>query len=79
MLGGDLAGFPNGRRIVDDVVTVELRALAGLTFPLVDPSYKVDAAAKIMTDGLTDESVKNKPLDRFPYMGVPYNGYDNPS
>ncbi len=79
VLGGDLAGFPNGRRIVDDVVTVELRALAGLTFPLVDPSYKVDAAAKIITDGLTNESVKNKPLDRFPYMGVPYNGYDNPS
>ena len=31
VLGGDLAGFPNGRRIVDDVVTIELRAIAGLT------------------------------------------------
>jgi Domain of unknown function (DUF4331) len=79
LLGGDPAGFPNGRRIVDDIVTVELRALAGLTYPLIDPSYKVDAAAKVITDGLTNKSVKNKPLDRFPYMGVPYNGYDNPS
>jgi hypothetical protein len=79
VLGGDLAGFPNGRRIVDDVVTVELRALAGLTFPLVDPSYNVDAAAKIITDGLTSKSVKNQPLGRFPFMGVPYDGYHNPS
>ncbi len=29
MLGGDLAGFPNGRRPADDVVAIELRAIAG--------------------------------------------------
>ena len=79
VLGGDLAGFPNGRRIVDDVVTIELRALAGLTYPLIDPSYKVDPVAKVLTDGLTNKSVRNKPLNRFPYMGVPYDGYHNPS
>ncbi len=45
ILGGDLAGFPNGRRVFDDVVSIELRALAGLTYPLVDPSYKPDKAA----------------------------------
>ncbi len=45
LLGGDLAGFPNGRRVFDDVVTIELRALAGLTYPLVHPSYTPDAAA----------------------------------
>ncbi len=28
VLGGDLAGFPNGRRPYDDVVDVELRAAA---------------------------------------------------
>jgi hypothetical protein len=78
-VGGDPGGFPNGRRIVDDVVTIELRALAGLTYPLIDPKFKVDAAAKIITDGLTNTSVKNKPLDRFPYMGIPYDGYHNPS
>src|SRR5215470_7837247 len=36
VLGGDLAGFPNGRRVFDDVVTIELRAIAGVTVPLVD-------------------------------------------
>ena len=38
VVGGDLAGFPNGRRVFDDVVTVELRAIAGLTYPLVNPA-----------------------------------------
>jgi hypothetical protein len=79
LVGGDPAGFPNGRRITDDVVTIELRAIAGLTYPLVHPSYQVDGAAKIITDGLTGASVKNKPLTRFPYMGVPYDGYHYPA
>ena len=45
LLGGDLAGFPNGRRVFDDVTTIELRAIAGATYPLVDPTYVPDAAA----------------------------------
>ncbi len=28
----DAAGFPNGRRVFDDVTTIELRALAGATY-----------------------------------------------
>jgi len=31
LLGGDAAGFPNGRRVFDVVAAVELRALAGVT------------------------------------------------
>ena len=54
LVGGDPAGFPNGRRIDDDVVTIELRAVAGLTIPLVDPSYTPDGAASAVTDGTTD-------------------------
>ena len=46
LVAGDAAGFPNGRRIDDDVVTIELRAIAGLTLPLVDPSFKPDGAAE---------------------------------
>src|ERR1700759_1516954 len=33
--GDDLAGFPNGRRVQDDVVAIELRAIVGATYPLV--------------------------------------------
>jgi len=77
--GGDLAGFPNGRRITDDVVTVELRAVAGLLLGLVDPGYKPDAVVSELTDGLGPSSVASGPLPVFPYMGVPYDGYSNPS
>ena len=39
LLGGDAAGFPNGRRVFDDVVSIELRAIAGVTFKLIDPAF----------------------------------------
>ena len=45
VLGGDLAGFPNGRRVGDDVVSIALRAIAGVTVPLVDKTFHPDAAA----------------------------------
>ena len=76
VIGGDLAGFPNGRRVFDDVVTIELRAIAGATVPLVDPKYTPDAAAALVTDGLTDSSVPSGYLDAFPYLGVPYSGFN---
>ncbi len=79
VVGGDLAGYPNGRRVFDDVVTIELRAIAGLTYPLVVKSYKPDAAAGAITDGLTPASVKAPYLSNFPYLGVAYSGFYNPS
>ena len=75
ILGGDLAGFPNGRRVFDDVVTVELRAVAGLTIPLVDKTFTPDGAAGLINDGtqiLGDVTY----LDRFPYLDHPVSGYD---
>ncbi|HET7013006.1 MAG TPA: DUF4331 domain-containing protein [Streptosporangiaceae bacterium] len=79
LLGGDLAGFPNGRRVFDDVVTVELRAIAGATYPLIDSSFTPDAAAGAVTDGLTPSSLGMPFLDHFPYLGVPFDGYDDPA
>jgi hypothetical protein len=79
VVGGDLAGFPNGRRPIDDVVTIELRALAGLTYPLIDKTFKPDAAAGLVTDGLTGTSVASPPTGHFPYLGTPYDGYHTPS
>jgi hypothetical protein len=79
ILGGDLAGYPNGRRVADDVFTIELRALAGVTIPLVDSSYTPDAAASLVTDGLDPGDIRSPFLASFPYLGVPYSGFDNPS
>ncbi len=78
VVGGDLAGFPNGRRVMDDITTIELRAVAGATIPLVDKTYKVDKAATIITDGLTAQP-PNRYLATFPYVGVPLSGYSTPS
>jgi hypothetical protein len=33
VLAGDVAGFPNGRRLADDVVDIELRVIAGALLP----------------------------------------------
>ena len=73
LVAGDPAGFPNGRRVIDDTTTVELRAIAGLTIPLVDKTYTVDAAAKGIEDGTKND---NQPyLGSFPYLGIPNGGY----
>jgi hypothetical protein len=79
LLGGDAGGFPNGRRVTDDVVAIELRAIAGFTYALVDKTFTPDAAANKLTDGLTPADVSSPALSQFPYLGVPYSGFDNPS
>jgi hypothetical protein len=73
LVAGDAAGFPNGRRINDDVVTIELRAVAGLTIPLVDPSYTVDGAVGVVADGTTNTNAAA--TESFPYLGLPGGGY----
>ncbi len=78
VVGGDLAGFPNGRRVFDDTTTVELRALAGLTIPLVDPSFKPDAAAGLI-DQFNPPQIPDgvRYRDSFPYLGTPFGGYQS--
>jgi len=73
VVGGDLAGFPNGRRVQDDVVSIELRAIAGVTYPLIDKTFTPDAAASKVGTGLDGKD--NNFLSNFPYRGVPYDGY----
>jgi len=77
VVGGDLAGFPNGRRVFDDVVTVELRAIAGVTYPLIDKTFKPDAASSAIDQGVAPTA--GRYLSTFPYVGTPYDGYDTPS
>ena len=74
LVAGDAAGFPNGRRIDDDVVTIELRAVAGLTIPLVDPSYTPDGAVGAVSDGTSNTNASS--TGAFPYLGDPGSGYN---
>jgi hypothetical protein len=81
LVGGDPAGFPNGRRVFDDVATIELRAIAGATLPLVDKSFQPDAAAGAVSMGLTagptDLAARGSEtyLPEFPYLGTPHSGF----
>jgi hypothetical protein len=79
LLGGDLAGFPNGRRVTDDVVSIALRAVAGATAPLVIEDFEPDEAAALVTPGLSAKDVSSEFLDEFPYLGLPYDGFRNPA
>jgi hypothetical protein len=81
LIGNDAAGWPNGRRVFDDVVTIALRAVAGATLPLVDKSFTPDKAAAAVTDGLTSGPTDltamgtQSYLPSFPYLGVPHGGF----
>ena len=69
LLGGDVAGFPNGRRVGDDVVDIELRAVLGGT-PFT-PDFNVFPNNAI-GDGVDTNDVPY--LTRFPYLGTPHSG-----
>jgi hypothetical protein len=73
VLAGDNQGFPNGRRLADDVVDIELRALAGAT-PFTPPFNRVPNNS--LGDGVNGN---DKPfLTAFPYVATPTAGYDSP-
>jgi hypothetical protein len=70
LLAGEKDGFPNGRRLNDDVVDIALRALAGGT-PFT-PQFNI-APNNLLADGV---SGNDQPyLRRFPYIPHPFNGY----
>jgi Domain of unknown function (DUF4331) len=81
ILGGDLAGFPNGRRLADDIVAIELKAVAGATYPLVAPSYTPDGAAGLLTQQPFNPASPGagRYLPAFPYVGTPHDGFSTPS
>jgi hypothetical protein len=69
LLGGDTAGFPNGRRPADDVVDIELRALAGGT-PFT-PGFNIAP-----NNALTDRVDANDTpfFSSFPFLSAPHPG-----
>ena len=67
VLGGDLAGYPNGRRLEDDVIDISERAVAG--------ALMMNPKANLLGDGVDANNVTN--LGFFPYEGDPPSGFDN--
>jgi hypothetical protein len=68
VLGGDVAGFPNGRRLSDDVIDEALRVVLGV---LLDPHQ---AIADSIGDGVNANDVPF--LTSFPYVAYPHSGSD---
>jgi len=64
LLAGDGAGFPNGRRLTDDVVDIAARAVAGV---LAGPQYNYPIG-----DGVNAPDVA--PQETFPYVAWAYSG-----
>jgi uncharacterized protein DUF4331 len=80
MLGGDNAGFPNGRRPGDDVVDIELRVAMGVLCHAFSGKFGCTAADAPsgnlpFTDGV---SVDSSFFDStFPYLKAPLRGSPN--
>jgi hypothetical protein len=64
-IAGDNAGFPDGRRLGDDVTDIELRVVAGFL-----KGNKVP-----LGDGVDQNDVPF--LSSFPYVAAPHSGYDS--
>ncbi|MBA3734152.1 MAG: DUF4331 domain-containing protein [Actinobacteria bacterium] len=65
VLGGDLAGYPNGRRLEDDVIDISERAVGGV---LIGHSLPLG-------DGVDANDVSY--MATFPYQADPFSGYEN--
>ena len=81
VIGGDVAGFPNGRRPIDDVVDIALRAAMGVLLSPFDGSAKdpdpaSDASRQLhYTDGAEPNPANY--LTVFPYLMTPLAGSPN--
>jgi Domain of unknown function (DUF4331) len=65
VLGGDLAGYPNGRRLEDDVIDITEQAVAGALIGTNIP----------LGDGVNADDKGY--LSSFPYANDPNAGFDN--
>jgi hypothetical protein len=65
VLGGDLAGWPNGRRLEDDVIDIAERAVGGALIGHALP----------LGDGVDANDVAYQ--QSFPYAADPFSGFDN--
>ena len=62
MLGGDTSGFPNGRRLTDDVIDIALQVVEG----------ELIGNPTDLGDGVDENDVAFR--DSFPYVALPHSG-----
>jgi len=69
LLGGDPSGYPNGRRVFDDVVDISLRAVAGVLNPAFNKSPN-----NMLGDGVNVNDAPYRTV--FPYLADAPSGRD---
>jgi hypothetical protein len=76
VLAGDACGFPNGRRLTDDIVEIELLAVAGAAYQALDGRDAGFTFNPALIGVLTDGVDKNdRRFEReFPYMANAQSG-----
>jgi hypothetical protein len=79
ILGGDACGFPNGRRLTDDVVEIELLAVAGAAHSVLTSTSENfefnPALIQVLDDGTNGN---DRPyLSSFPYIATPHQGQEH--
>ena len=72
LLAGQADGFPNGRRLIDDVIDIELQFVAGAS-PL--GACNGQSPNNALSDGVDANDVPF--LTTFPYVAPPHQGYDH--
>jgi hypothetical protein len=68
VIDGDNAGFPNGRRLSDDIIDVSLRVVLGVLLP------DHQDIANTIGDGVDANDVSFN--SQFPYVAYPHSGSD---
>ncbi len=79
VLGGDACGFPNGRRLGDEVIEIELLAVAGAAYGVLD-GRDGDFAFNADLIGVLDDGVdgNDRPFrDTFPYLAAAQSGEEH--
>jgi hypothetical protein len=76
-IAGDLCGFPNGRRLLDDVTDIEVRALVEGYGPTLNAVLGVPNRTpnNLLGDGVDANDLPF--LSSFPYIGTPHQGYEH--
>lgn len=76
-LAGDFQGFPNGRRLADDVTDIEVRAVACGYGPILAAALGLCDLSpnNVVGDGV--DANENTFLSSFPYVAAPNRGYEH--
>lgn len=80
VIGGDNAGYPNGRRPNDDVTDISLRVAAGVLLPGNSCNNGTTSCNQAPNNQLGDGvNANDRPFrTTFPYLASPWSGYENP-